>query len=195
MADGAGTTDHDLDALRAKMRELESFDAVIAESVRRTRALLEEAAELRDRARRELADARAAIEQDRAALDRDRAELTAIARRILGETAPIETPAVLAPPVAPARTPAPSTETSQPNTIIVHGVSRPAVATSLRAHLMAQPGVTAVDPREFAEGILRLQVVASVLVAEPLFTGWKEGEGLTVIQQSPNVVEVVLPGA
>lgn len=192
MAEGTGATDRELEALRSRMQELESFDSVIAESVRRTRALLEEASELRDRARQELADARAAIEQDRANLDRDRAELTAIARRILGESndpAPVTEPSVSG-PVATV-----ITETGENNTIIVHGVSRPSVATGLRAHLMAQPGVTAVDPREFAEGILRLQVVASVPIAEPLFTGWKDGEGLTVIQQSPSVVEVVLPGA
>jgi ElaB/YqjD/DUF883 family membrane-anchored ribosome-binding protein len=199
MGDGIGQTDRDIDALRAKMRQLESFDEVIAESVRRTRSMLEEAAELRDRARTELAEARTALERDRAALDQDRAELVALARRILGET-PIEpAPPVPAEPPAPAPVvPSPATgdpERGQNSTIIVHGVTRPAVATGLRAHLMAQPGVTAVDPREFAEGILRLQVVSTVPIAEPLFNGWNDGAGLAVIQQSPGVIEVVLPGA
>ena len=191
MGEGIGQTDRDLDALRERMQQLESFDEVIAESVRRARSLLDEATELRDRARQELADVRAGI-------DRDRAELVAIARRILGDTpAPAPPPqvsdvqessAATLPPIAPG-------EPARYNTIIVHGVLRPAVATGLRAHLMAQPGVTAVDPREFAEGILRLQVVSTVPIGEPLFSGWKDGEGLTVVQQAPNVVEVVLPTA
>lgn len=190
MGDGIGQTDREIDALLAKMRQLESFDDVIAESVKRTRALLEEATDLRDRARQELAQARAEI-------DRDRAELQAIARRILGESdstsaQPVETTSTSAPPVAP---PAATSAAARTSTIIVQGVTRPAVATGLRAHLMAQPGVTAVDPREFAEGILRLQVVATVPIAEHLFVGWHDGAGLTLVQQNPTTIEVVLPGA
>ncbi len=192
MGESSGDTDRDLEALRTTLQRLESFDEVIAESVRRTRALLEEATELRDRARRELEDARAGIE-------RDRTELTAIAQRILGHQ---PARAILNPPTGsapPAETQSPvapaATEPATNNTIIVNGVSRPAIATALRAHLMAQPGVTAVDPREFAEGVLRLQVVASVPIEEATFAGWKDGEGLTVVQVSPNVLEIVLPGA
>ena len=199
MGEGIGETDRELDALRERMRELESFDEVIAESVRRTRALLEEASDLRNRARAELAEARAEI-------DRDRAELVAIAQRILGgSTTPssIQRPETTppAPSLEPVAEPAiqkPAARPTEPaanNTIIVHGISRPAVATSLRAHLMAQQGVTAVDPREFAEGMLRLQVTASVPMTEGLFAGWKDGAGLTVVQQAPGTVEVVLPGA
>lgn len=191
MGEGTGQTDRDLDALRERMQQLESFDEVIAESVRRARTLLEEASELRDRARQELSEARAEI-------DRDRAELVTIARRILGDSPEQPAPLPVSTIHATATASLPLTmpvEAARNNTIIVHGVSRPAVATGLRAHLMAQPGVTAVDPREFAEGILRLQVVSTVPIGEPLFTGWKDGEGLTVVQQAPNVVEVVLPGA
>jgi hypothetical protein len=203
MGDGTSQTDHEIDALLAKMRQLESLDEVIADSVRRTRALLEEAAGLRDRARQELAEARAEIERDRAETAQHRADLTAIARRILGGTAPTDqsTPAAPAPVAAPAQVAAQDVpiktvaSPGQNSTIIVHGVTRPAMATGLRAHLMAQSGVTSVDPREFAEGILRLQVIANVPIAETLFTGWKDGEGLTVVQGAPNVIEVILPGA
>jgi ElaB/YqjD/DUF883 family membrane-anchored ribosome-binding protein len=186
------TRDADIDALRAKMRQLESFDEVIAESVRRTRAMLEEAAELRDRARSELAEARAGIE-------RDRAELVAVARRILDEMHPASPDAVTRAEAVPspvAEMPRPATpESGRNSTIIVQGVTRPAVATGLRAHLMAQPGVTAVDPREFAEGVLRLQVVSMVPITEALFHGWNDGAGLTVVHQPSGAVEVILPGA
>jgi hypothetical protein len=188
MGDGIGETDRELNALRERMHQLESIDSVIAESVRRSRALLDEAQELRDRARRELNEARAEI-------DRDRAELVAIARRILGDSSP----PIAAPVAYPVQlTSEPTAAISGPETnysIIVQGVTRPAVATGLRAHLMAQPGITAVDPREFAEGVLRLQVVSSVPIADGHFLGWKDGDGLTLLAQPGHVIEIVLPGA
>jgi hypothetical protein len=80
-------------------------------------------------------------------------------------------------------------------TIIVHGIHRPAVATGLQRYLLAQPGVTAVEPREFAEGILRLQVHATARIDDALFAGWSDGAGMTVIQRVPRTVEVILPSA
>jgi hypothetical protein len=80
-------------------------------------------------------------------------------------------------------------------TIIVHGIHKPAIATGLQRYLLAQPGVTSVEPREFAEGILRLQVHGTASVDDALFAGWGDGTGLTVIQRVPHTVEVILPSA
>ncbi len=112
------------------------------------------------------------------------------------EPAPVRDPEPV-PPVAPQ--PATAAASTEPDivrtTIIVHGISKPAVATGLQRYLLAQPGVTAVEPREFAEGILRLQVHASTPIDDALFTGWSDGAGMTVIQRVPRTVEVILPSA
>jgi hypothetical protein len=80
-------------------------------------------------------------------------------------------------------------------TIIIHGINRPVVATGLQRYLLSKDGVISVEPREFAEGILRLQVRATTPITESLFTGWDDGEGMTVIQRLPQTVEIVLPTA
>lgn len=103
-------------------------------------------------------------------------------------SAPVEAsgPAVAEAPV--------STEPTR-TTVIVHGIHKPAVATGLQRFLLGQPGITGVEPREFAEGILRLQVRGTVPISEGLFAGWSDGEGMTVIQRVPQTVEVILPTA
>lgn len=95
---------------------------------------------------------------------------------------------------APVEPPAPKTEPAK-TTIIVHGIYRPMVATGLQRFLLAKDGVISVEPREFAEGILRLQIRAATPINEALFTGWSDGEGMTVIQRLPQTVEIVLPTA
>jgi hypothetical protein len=99
-------------------------------------------------------------------------------------------PAPVAPPAEPA---APSEPTR--TTVIVHGIHKPAIATGLQRFLLASDGVVQVEPREFAEGILRLMVRSSVPISEELFAGWSDGEGMTLIQRVPQTVEVILPSA
>lgn len=125
-----------------------------------------------------------------------------------------DAPAALAEPVeqaAPAEAAAPAepaarvgsaevvepVQSSEPTrtTVIVHGIHKPAIATGLQRFLLGQPGIAGVEPREFAEGILRLQVRATVPISEGLFAGWTDGEGMTVIQRVPQTVEVILPTA
>jgi hypothetical protein len=132
------------------------------------------------------------------------AEPVVAATAELMEAAPSEpaeesVPATAAEPAAPveltaALEPAPSSEPTR-TTVIVHGIHKPAIATGLQRFLLGQPGIAGVEPREFAEGILRLQVRASVPISEDLFTGWSDGEGMTVIQRVPQTVEVILPTA
>ena len=114
-----------------------------------------------------------------------------------GEPIPAEDATPAEPVVAesaPVEPPAPKTEPAK-TTIIVHGIYRPMVATGLQRFLLAKDGVISVEPREFAEGILRLQIRAATPINESLFTGWSDGEGMTVIQRLPQTVEIVLPTA
>lgn len=99
-----------------------------------------------------------------------------------------------APEMAPVPPPIDAEEPVR-TTIIVHGIHRPAIATGLQRYLLAQPGVTAVEPREFAEGILRLQVHATARIDDALFAGWGDGAGMTVIHRVPRTVEIILPSA
>ncbi|MDQ4100022.1 MAG: hypothetical protein M3121_05945 [Chloroflexota bacterium] len=103
------------------------------------------------------------------------------------EPAQIETPDSAAAP-APA---------SEPRTIevLVHGVPRAAVALSLQRHLGTVADVLAVEAREFAEGVLRLQVTALRPLAETDLTGWRDGAGQTVLRADPTVLELALPAA
>jgi hypothetical protein len=112
------------------------------------------------------------------------------------ESAAEAEPSELSAPSEPVATPEPP-QSSEPTrtTVIVHGIHKPAIATGLQRFLLGQPGIAGVEPREFAEGILRLQVRATVPVSEDLFTGWSDGEGMTVIQRVPQTVEVILPTA
>ena len=106
---------------------------------------------------------------------------------------PVQAPAVVQPPIADA--PAAPKGDPAKTTIIIHGINRPVVATGLQRYLLSKDGVISVEPREFAEGILRLQVRATTPITESLFTGWDDGEGMTVIQRLPQTVEIVLPTA
>lgn len=219
-------------ALRERLRIYESFDSVIAESMRHARVFLEEAANMHEQVMRELAEARSEIETEiaeaRAEIAQERSQLVSIARSILiqsgneaepgtgsplfaspasdgtGAVATIPAPVTsdsssLEPEPATsgvdAAVPAPEADRSNRTTIIVHGIHRPAVATGLQRYLLAQPGVTAVEPREFAEGILRLQVHATAQIDEALFAGWEDGAGMTVIHRVPRTVEIILPSA
>ena len=99
---------------------------------------------------------------------------------------------VATPDSAAAQAPA-----SEPRTIevLVHGVPRAAVALSLQRHLGTVADVLAVEAREFAEGVLRLQVTALRPLAETDLTGWRDGTGQTVLRADPTVLELALPAA
>lgn len=116
------------------------------------------------------------------------------------ETNSIPQPDQPSPNHADAPTPSadvPSTPGTDParTTIIIHGIYRPVIAAGLQRFLLSKDGVISVEPREFAEGILRLQIRATTPITEALFTGWAHGEGMTVIQRLPQTVEIVLPTA
>lgn len=104
-----------------------------------------------------------------------------------------EQPATESAPPVIAEVPVMAKSEPAKTTIIIHGISRPAVATGLQRFLLSKDGVISVEPREFAEGILRLQIRATTPITEALFTGWSDGDGMTVIQRLPQTVEIVLP--
>ncbi len=78
--------------------------------------------------------------------------------------------------------------------VLVHGVPRAATALSLQRHLAALDHVESVEAREYAEGILRLQVVASPPLRLDDITRWEAAPGLEPLHVLDDVIEVRLPG-
>jgi hypothetical protein len=77
-------------------------------------------------------------------------------------------------------------------TVLVHGVPRATTALSLKRYLEGLAQVHSVEPREYAEGILRLQVSSDRPVGLDDLRGWPEGAALEPVSVSDDFVEVRL---
>lgn len=77
-------------------------------------------------------------------------------------------------------------------TLLVHGVPRATTALSLKRYLEGLAQVHSVEPREYAEGILRLQVSSDHPVRLEDLRGWPEAESLEPVSISDEFVEVRL---
>lgn len=80
-------------------------------------------------------------------------------------------------------------------TLLVHGVPRAATALSLQRHIAALPTVQSVEAREFAEGVLRLQVTAAPPLSWPDVERWEGGGPLEALHILDDVIEVRMLGA
>jgi len=78
--------------------------------------------------------------------------------------------------------------------VIVHQVSKVTVALSLQRYLGNLDTVAGVEAREFAEGVLRMQITAHQPLTSGDLSSWTEGGSFTVLQMRPNVVELTLAG-
>jgi hypothetical protein len=79
--------------------------------------------------------------------------------------------------------------------MLVHGVPRAATALSLQRYLAQLGQVAAVEPREYAGGVLRLHVAVRDPVSVDDLRGWKEGAGFEPVHARHDLIEVRLPGA
>jgi hypothetical protein len=113
-----------------------------------------------------------------------------------GTGAPSATAAEDQPPEAepPAVEPEPKVH-EQSMTMLVHGVPRAATALSLQRYLAQLGQVEAVEPREYAGGVLRLHVAVREPVSVDDLRGWKEGAGFEPVHARHDLIEVRLPGA
>jgi len=84
---------------------------------------------------------------------------------------------------------------TQSLTMLVHGVPRAATALSLQRYLAQLGKVETVEPREYAEGVLRLHVAVREPVSVEDLRGWKEGTGFEPVHTGLDLIEVRLPGA
>lgn len=109
--------------------------------------------------------------------------------------APAAAPTQPAP--APAATPTvPADEAAEPRLVevLVHGVPTARVAISLQDHLRGLDRVSAVEAREFVDGLLRLQVTAAAPLGASDLAGWGDGAGSETIRALPDLLEIGLPG-
>lgn len=74
--------------------------------------------------------------------------------------------------------------------LIAHGVPRAADALALQRHLGALDRVLGVEAREFAEGMLRLQVMARSPIPAADIETWDEHPELQVLQHGARVIEI-----
>lgn len=196
--------------LRAKLAFYESFDRVIAENIARSGDLLRQAMAMQSSASSEAEHQRA---QD---LSRQRALLSALlddviqlqgqaerlARRVADALDEVEAelpvgepPADLAPVAidsAGDHAP-PAAAASRRLTIVVHRLPDPASARSLREHLASLDQVTSVEAREFAEGILRLEVTADTPLSVADLRRWPGAGGLDAVTERADLLEVRMP--
>jgi hypothetical protein len=77
--------------------------------------------------------------------------------------------------------------------VLVHGVPRATTALSLKRYLEGLPHVAAVEPREYAEGILRLHVTGRRPVTMTDLRGWADGGALEAVHERDDLIEVRLP--
>jgi hypothetical protein len=77
-------------------------------------------------------------------------------------------------------------------TLLVHGVPRATTALSLKRYLEGLEQVHSVEPREYAEGVLRLQVSSERPVRLDDLRGWPEANALELVADRDDFVEVRL---
>lgn len=77
-------------------------------------------------------------------------------------------------------------------TLLVHGVPRATTALSLKRYLEGLDLVHSVEPREYAEGVLRLQVSSERPVRLDDLKGWPEASALEPVAVRDDFVEVRL---
>jgi hypothetical protein len=90
----------------------------------------------------------------------------------------------------------PSEITTAPHgstTLLVHGVPRATTALSLKRYLEGLTFVESVEPREYAEGILRLQVIGARPLALSDLNAWSDGSAVEPIHLRDDLVEIRLP--
>lgn len=81
----------------------------------------------------------------------------------------------------------------QPVDLIVHGITRAPIALSLQRYLRELDHVASVDAREFAGGVLRLQVQSLRPLDRAALAGWEHAADVTIRESADLLLEFELP--
>lgn len=193
----------DPDSLRQQIRSLqerlafyEGFDKLIQDNVAHARELFRLAASEREAATEAANRARLEGRQREAAL---RGELEAIAVEVDALATAID---ALGRRVARALGDAPNGRVALPASsapraiaVVVHGVPSARTALSLQRFVGSLPQVTAVSAREFASGVLRLDVQARDTLIAGQFLNWEDPRRIEPLTERPDVLELTLQPA
>ncbi len=108
------------------------------------------------------------------------------------ERAVPEAPAAVAPVEAPA-----AIDFSNPatTTLLVHGVPRASAALGLKSYIEKLDFVTTVEPREFAAGLLRLQIDGARPLSLGDLSGWSLADRIELRNASNELLELNLTPA
>jgi hypothetical protein len=86
--------------------------------------------------------------------------------------------------------PAPEREAARPTVILIHGLPAASAALSLQRHLSALDHVSVVEPREFANGVLRLLVSANQELTAGDVQAWTQGAHLAPVHVRSDLIEM-----
>jgi hypothetical protein len=203
---------------RERIAFYEGFDRVIAENIRRSGELLLDTLAIRESVtanaargyQKERTRVLSALSEVDARVDDIRAQLAELATQLaelrdslsgpppsnLQGSHPAGSPA---PAVVVEQDASPAAEATTVDTVgptrvidvIAHHVPRAATALSLQRHLGDLDAVVGVEAREFAEGVLRMQVTTRQPLAGADLASWPGGQ-IRVLQHQPNVIEIDL---
>lgn len=95
-------------------------------------------------------------------------------------------------PAASAQASTRSIDLSKTIDVLFHAIPDPGVALQLQRHLIAVDSVSNVEAREFAEGILRLQVTSNRPLMSTDFATWTGVTPIRVLREQSNVIEATL---
>jgi hypothetical protein len=104
-------------------------------------------------------------------------------------------PVPLAPVAAPPVVAMPPTGEPASTTVLVHGVPRASAALALKSYIEKLDFVTAVEPREFAAGLLRLQVDGSRPLSAGDLSGWSMSDRIELKNDGNGLLELNLAPA
>jgi len=109
-------------------------------------------------------------------------------------TASVANPRV--PPPPPSKYPGRDDGVTAPpgQAVVIHGVADVSRARSLVEHLRGREGITRVDPREFAGGVLRLAVEGERPIRAEDIQGWESGS-IEVAEDARHTLVLRLPAA
>jgi len=201
---------------RERLSFYEGFDRLIAENVRRSGELMLETLTMRETATANaecdgqeerqvllarLADMNSTLDTIRAQIDSLSSQLSDM-RASFGKAPVASGPRAMGPAQTPGKEISALLATESPVDrvrastqmidVIAHRVTTAATALSLQRYLGGLGAVVGVEAREFAEGVLRMQVTARQPLDRADLSGWTECGPVTILQLQSNIVEIDL---
>lgn len=183
-------------ALRERLAFYEGFDQLIQDNVAHARELFrlaaterEAAAEAAERARFESGQREAALRRELESLAVDVDALAGAVNSVRGRIS-----RALGDP-ANGRVTLPSLVSSSRTAVVVHAVPSARTALSLQRYIGSLTQVREVTAREFAGGVLHLEVTADQPLHVEHFFAWEDPRRIEPLTESADVIELVLKPA